>query len=726
MDTNSKIYFDSNLTLCKTLVIKSDIAANSINDHLIKNNYGYDINYNDKTTWKYYKNITGEYHEKDETMYVISLDNLENIVFSKANLEVHTATLEAYSYGTRYYYSLINKYPKQEQLILGILYPANMENSINAENGSILSYPNYLVEEQEITLINELDDYIKRYLVKWNVEAFGLSDSLYNSAQHAIFYLNLLPKLLNLRLKRCKTLEAHSFHIRQYLASHGYLDKYMPYLNLKQILYLYRNIRYIERNSGKTEQFKELINVFLSAYNIPLDELSVRQLNSFDEKYYPDIRIRKKTINKQYNASEKDYYDVNSLLNKTEYLNDGNHDYLDTYRNNIIKNLKNSNSAIIQSKELESNMIDYTDAVPDPLDNVLLREWINLASKGLYTSIVTFKDTKSLLSYSLKAIDAFIYMYYITLRLMKVDVQTIPPYINIKQRKLVLPTKEEMLSVVDSNFKDLPAKAIAIINNQPEIILCPSIKSFYNLAYNIYKEAHNHWFNISDTGDLYKRALLANMIETIYEDEIVILAEEDTLFSEWLIEKNLPEYDYNNTEALKLIEEIFTKATGLINDENKKLVNIQAYMISIIRQLSSYSIQFIYNVNESKVKVLNWAAIRPGNFQQSINSFMGIYGLPGIVDEFNTTYTYINAEDTSEHEESFTQVHDYTIDLTDPDTSSVHMDYTTNIEVYVKSYTINISYPEYDALLSKDAPFIGIEYFMALSDEEKKLVKSLY
>ena len=84
-------------------------------------------------------------------MYVGSLDTLETILFSKENLELHPLTRESYQFGTRYYYNLLNKYPNQEFLIKGILYPCDINKAIEAEDGEILSYQSDLVEEQEET-----------------------------------------------------------------------------------------------------------------------------------------------------------------------------------------------------------------------------------------------------------------------------------------------------------------------------------------------------------------------------------------------------------------------------------------------------------------------------------------------------------------------------------------------------------------------------------------------
>jgi hypothetical protein len=51
--------------------------------------------------------------------------------------------------------------PDQIDLINGILTPCTMEQALSATDGDILAYPSYLVEENETTLIKELQDFIK-------------------------------------------------------------------------------------------------------------------------------------------------------------------------------------------------------------------------------------------------------------------------------------------------------------------------------------------------------------------------------------------------------------------------------------------------------------------------------------------------------------------------------------------------------------------------------------
>lgn len=98
-----EIYIQKVLQLAETIVIKSDITAETLNKYVTDYHGAGMVDKLDPRSWKYYLNLSGEYHPIDEAMSVVSLDTLETILFSKENLQVHRATARGYAYGTRHY-----------------------------------------------------------------------------------------------------------------------------------------------------------------------------------------------------------------------------------------------------------------------------------------------------------------------------------------------------------------------------------------------------------------------------------------------------------------------------------------------------------------------------------------------------------------------------------------------------------------------------------------------
>ena len=142
-----KIYVDSIITLVNTMTIKFDQAARAMNDKIMQD-YGYSaVDQEDKYSWKYYQNISGVYHFSNSDIKIISLDTLEEIPFTITALTDHPATRRAYYFGSYYYNKLVEKYPNDELLIKGVLYPADLFVAVDAADGTILSYNTGLVEK---------------------------------------------------------------------------------------------------------------------------------------------------------------------------------------------------------------------------------------------------------------------------------------------------------------------------------------------------------------------------------------------------------------------------------------------------------------------------------------------------------------------------------------------------------------------------------------------------
>lgn len=645
-----KIYLDSTLRLAKTLVIKSQDAVEGINEQ-IRIMYGQSwVDEFDPTSWKYYQNICGQYHKTQmvngrPAITVTSLDTLETIEFTKEALAQHVATKKAYQFGSRYYYNLLMSYPEYEQLILGVLYPADMEKAIAADPGTILAYPTDLVEPQELSLIRELESWLKNYLARWHVRAFAVTDSLYPAAHHAIMYLNVVPKILNLRLRKCKTEEAHTFHIRQYLASHGNLDKYMDYMTLKQQLFLYRNILYIEKKAGHKETFEWLIRWLLTDRSIPLAEFSARSKTLFDDQFYPGLWFRRKAMNLPINGPEREVFNLEELLDKEQ----NNAYYNEMYSSNHLKRInfafQTSKSAITQTKVLDSVVFDYTNAAVYSRVDLLIQHWAALSAQGKYRVSVSFRDSVAGLSRNMLCADAFVYYMYAMMRSFGMAPTTIPSFRYNRVLRTDTVTLEDLESVCDKRFSDRKQKAQEILNTRPLVSSKVSIDSFFNMVENVYKFSTQQWRDVSQTENMYRRAEVQAMYTMLYADGWVTF--ESSLikngsstspmsYSKWLASQGLASEDYTEDQWLQLATDIFMAATGLLVNDKLLMVNVQKAMIAIMKQLSSYSVQFLSNTNDTPLKFINWPAVRLGDVENTVDTG-SFFPVAGLVQETHNT-----------------------------------------------------------------------------------------
>lgn len=614
-----KLYIESVIALAQTLSIKSEQSAFSLNN-FIKLKYGNDaVDVNDKTSWKYYLNICGEYHFDDEVIYITSLDTLQTIPFTKESLAIHKSTARAYAYGTRFYRELVTLYPTKEQIILGVLYPADMQTAISAQDGSVLSYPKDLVESNEESLISDIENWVKNFRIRWDNIQFNSSDYLYSAANHAVLYLNLVPLIISLRLKACKTPQAHSFHVREYLSSHGMLDVYLDTLTKKQALFFYRNIAYIERNSGRKEIFTWLMDNIMTVRNLPLAEyVMYHDTSTMPQSLYSETTFRKRLLNLTNSLQTKDTVSLSKLLDKEDYLVPGNIDYRQTHEAKIAEMFKNSTSSVVATKVLESDVIEYVDNSGEDLNDILMNEWLYLSYKNLYPIYIRIKNPRTGAEIVLNAKDAFIYATYVFCRSINIVMENVQPMLAMHVQKIPTPDINNLMSVADSKYVD---RAIAqqIIDYQPEITVIDSTEAFYNKCKEITLATKRQAGLVSNQQHLYTRGLVQAMVLRMYADEICTVVPETTLFSDWLLSKDIPNTDFSREEFLSIYKSIVTSATGLDLVVTQSLTNIQSSMIKMMTQLSSYSVQFITDISNSDVMSLKWASIRIGDVE-SINS----------------------------------------------------------------------------------------------------------
>lgn len=720
-------YLEANKTLVKTLVIKSEVSALRINKYLVLKHGAQAVIESQPETWKYYLNITGQYHGTDTPMRVTSLDTLEEILFSRDSLNRHTRTAEAYQYGSRYYYSLLAQYPDQEQLILGILYPTTLDRAIDAQDGEILAYPEYLVEEQEQTLIHELQAYVLRYLKRWNVRAFGVTETLYAASYHALLYLSLLPKLLNLRNKRTKTSEAHSFHVREHLSSKGKLDPYLPYMTKKQALWFYRNLQYLENHAGSTQTFNYLVQHVLTERQIPLADYTIRQLSGIDDNYRPEIRARRRPLNTEVNTSEVDYVGIDTLFTKENRLASGTTYFYENHSKSTILAFQNADSSVIQSKNIESNMVDYSDAVLDPLINVLMRTWVQLTQANLYEVVVLFKDPLTGEARSLYAKDALIYYLYVFYSSIGYPPQHIPDCLVTKGKRRKKPTVAQLLAVVDANLK-LDAVAEDLYERHWDLERCTSSVMFHDQALALYNVSRYEWFLLCNTFDLERRGYIENMINQFYVVEQVSLTDGLIVdYKAWLAAHSLPEYRYTHQQSQELLKELLESATGMITDDTRVLKNIQKAMMGLFTEMCSYTIQAIVEINDSQILPMAGPGLRLGNIRQSSQQ-------DELIDADVEILT-VSAKAQAN------------VELGDAiATLSSTSDYQIQQDVYVKTTVLalkesgqiehhsldmgisqlSVSYSGYDPVLYSRHGYYGVEAVLSMSADQRNQLVSIY
>lgn len=264
---NLQLYEQSAIQFLQTCTIIFSPLATQINNNLLAS--GIAVDQTNPNTWKYYLNVSGEYHSSDTMMTILSLDTKTTVNFTKEMLASSPMTQEAYVVGSSYYAALCQAYPAQIDLIKSIVYPVSIQDAIDAPDFTLLGWGDgYLEATEQDAIIYELQSFIQYAATRWYY-AFLSYEAYYTWAFWGCFWQALPNAIFAARLKYLHTSSAHSFHIWSYLESRGIGD-YSDILTSQQALFLYRNLGYLIQNRGKQSNLTILVDNLLNSLNVGL------------------------------------------------------------------------------------------------------------------------------------------------------------------------------------------------------------------------------------------------------------------------------------------------------------------------------------------------------------------------------------------------------------------------------------------------------------------------
>lgn len=611
------IYRSKVMALARSMVIKCGPAAHAINSSLEAQ--GHSVNLADPASWKYYRNLNGEYHPADRVMSVTSLDTLQTIEFKKETLQDHRTTLRDYAFGSRYYNALVEQYPDQEMLIQGILNPVSPDVAIPATDGAILYHDRELVEENETNLIANLQLWTTRWWSRWYVAAYAYPDDLYTSVMFARLLMFIPSKIENLRLANCNTHYAHSFHIRQHLSSNGRLDRYVDYLTRHQMLWLYRNAVFLQRNSGKSEIFEELIENVMTRRAMPLGEWRMRHNTEEQaDNIYPQVEFSRRQLNMRTNGIGSAVRSIPVMLDAERESARNNAVVQPEAESKIREQMENSIGNRLSTKILESALLDLSESTPYTLSDSLLNHWLHWAATGRYTSVITVDNPKTGGTITMDVKEAFIiYLYAFNLSL-GIRLPNIPPLQAQMVRITPTPSRATLYSMVDESL--VPHTIVDQIADQTHTLgNYISVPAFREAVEMVHAQKLKQRDIYSNVEHYLGRAQAEAVMQRLYYDVPVILEPEGTKYADWFREKGIDVPTYSELEADLLANQIATICVGANLKVVQSLRDIQSAMLGLMSHLSSYSVQFLQSINTSPIKVVDWPAIRPGDASRHLS-----------------------------------------------------------------------------------------------------------
>lgn len=611
--TTQALYLKSVTHLAESMVIKFAYAARAMNRYLQDN--GVQVDEADPRTWRYFRHLSGQYHSYDTVMRVTSQDDKTEIDFTYDNLAFHRATWTAYQVGTDYYYQLVEKYPDQETLIRGILNPVNIDDAIAADDFTILWYDGAYVQPNEENLISSLQFAIEAYVARWYNPNFHTGHTLYGASFYGQLIAHVILSVLTIRKKNTHTPYVHDYHLWAFLGSHQHLDDYSDALTRSQALWLYRNIRYFEHRPGWSSTFDKLIPGLLTARSIPLTSFSLQHNTSdIPTEIAPYGEVIKTPLNDLALSSTVQKTTIADVLTKEINIAKDNIDYYDAQLGDVPKQFSLSKYSSVETKVLESDMIDRSDATPVRLLDTIFNEWVWLSAKDIYIANVSIVNPATLETLSLTAKEALIVWIYCLHRQYDIDVDTVPTVRAFNVMRLVSPTFMELRNITTTQYvgENQILAALEEFTGAGQMI---STDKFYETVVSIHGNVKAHRFLYAHQENFHTRGQLEVMTKRFYFDERVRLIDEGTKYSQLFQAKGWQLDNMQQSQYEEFGNELFEIATGMNLKKTLTVRDIQAAMIRLLQQLSSYSIQFLTHITDGASTTVDFPYIRVGDIE---------------------------------------------------------------------------------------------------------------
>lgn len=623
MEQRVQIYIKQAYSLARSIVFKSDLIARTMNEAIAY--YGQSIDIHDRSSWRYYRHLCGEYHPFDTPMSVISLDTQQVIPFTKATLNNHRVTLQAYRGDTQFYQDLMAQYPGQEDLIDGILHPLKMETVLAAKEGSILRYRQDLVDGNEVNLIPLLNEWIDAAITRYLVPAVSFVDNLYVPAFLGILYMQLPAAIMNIRLKNCHSWKAHTFHIREYLASHQYLDEYFNYLTLDQRLFLYRNLLYIQRHGGKVDTFEFLMEHLLTRRGLAVVQYDLLQNHTQvpETSLYPELDV----IGNYINFPERDVDGfkerLDNLVYKENTLAMGNRSVAEEVMAFTDHQVINGLTTEYATKILESRTADDVSRQEITFPHMLINHWLYLGYHGLYSTLIAVRNPVSGLIQSLSVLDGFKVYWYCAMKAMGITLPTVPMFLALDVQRRTLPTKTELRSITQADYVREDHLNLMLDRVKPY--------QYYDQQYKFYdaiKVAHQAYLH---NARLYKAR--RDPLETSFYKQIqrrfythkVIQTEDYGMdYSQWLYDRGIVVDDFTKIDFAIFAEELLREFTGYHVLEENDVRKVQEAMVAIMQRLSSYNVQYLTFLESDNYIMLDWMFLKPSRPDKRTFRYQGV------------------------------------------------------------------------------------------------------
>jgi hypothetical protein len=168
------------------------------------------------------------------------------------------------------------------------------------------------------------------------------------------------------------------------------------------------------------------------------------------------------------------------------------------------------------------------------------------------------------------------------------------------------------MSVVDFS-QVTTSMANDVLSYMPTIVPMISITAFNATGNALWQAANNQRGYVSLQEDYLVRGMTYGMVERIWSDNMVQLGDYvGQTFAQWFTSRNIDLGNFVADDYGLMYTSLVQAATGLNLTNTNSVANLQKAMIGIMEKLSSYSVQYLYEINDGEIKDIDWPMVRAG------------------------------------------------------------------------------------------------------------------
>lgn len=616
-------YIKHTIMFSNSIVVKSLGAAIAINKTVM--NLTFTTIPQDKTTWRYFMNISGKKHPTNNDVMVYIIETGKKELLTKEILDKYPVTKKELLNNESYYDDLINEYPKDRLYIHGCLYPVDIKTAIAAPEGTILAYNPKYVEDAEYSLIKELNSFTTNYFKRWYIKEYTIVDELYIAGVLANLFAILPAKIMNIRLSKIMTPEVHSFHMEHFFRSTLDLWEPVQVLTPASRMWLYKNLRYLKNNIGKNSTLNTIIEKIFNAnamglgsYNIRVNDVAYNlDSRTNDPKKIPisePIFTRPSNVlsgiklNNYYAADNNKTIDTDTVINlelnslKIDKLNNEPTDRDKFIINNAVKDINNTVYDKQDTKIIELSSSKLFKMYGSDIYKVILDHWVYFTQNNVVEYTIEYVDPNTNSIYTVNPRIALLimlkYLVYVTgnpkLKLTKLFYNyVLNPDSDIIYEILYKLKEDGLTDVMFNQLVSLYPNANRYISGTRET--CEYIKSsidFYTAC----------WYADANSSSISVSANIKHLLQlaTIYGTYDLTDKPDGETIDELLLKEGIEIDVTMDYDVVGAIQALF-KAAVLIDVDSQSEMDssIELYM-ELLNKLTSYTVQTINSKTEEE------------------------------------------------------------------------------------------------------------------------------